>query len=186
MKIWFLKKLHVWVPAGAKMDPKREPKITKILSKALSFRIRFSVDFANTSFVEVYYLSGCPEPPKCGQNAVLSFKIEGTTFSLPNRLFLKMGAKMAPRMTSQTLQNVQKNLPEHLFKKTHILKSVLDTKVLKNDLQNGLSRLAPALFFASPHPPSLQMGPRPRFGFILAPFSLYLVTIFALFWLRVA
>ena len=80
MKMSSLKKLHVAVPSKEKMDPKREPKITKILSKALYFRIRFSVDFANTSFVEVYYLSGCPDPLKCGQNAVLSSKIEGTTF----------------------------------------------------------------------------------------------------------
>ena len=103
MKIAYLKKLHVSVPAGAKMDPKREPKIIKILSKALYLRIRFSVDFANISFVKFYYLSGYPEPPKSGQNAVLSFKIEGTTFSFPNRFFLKMGAKMASRMSSQTL-----------------------------------------------------------------------------------
>ena len=150
MKISFLKKLHVWVPAGAKIDPKRNPKITKILSKALYFRIRFSVDFANTSFVEFYYLSGCPEPPKCGQNAVLSFKIEGTTFSPPNRLFLKMGAKMTPRMTSQTLQNFQKYLPEHLFKKTQISKSVLDTKMLKNYFQKRLRPMALGTFFCFP------------------------------------
>ena len=82
MKMSCLKKLHVSVPSKEKMDPKKEPKITKILSKALYFRIRFYVDFANISFVEFYCLSGYPEPPKCGQNVVLSFKIEGTTFSV--------------------------------------------------------------------------------------------------------
>ena len=173
------------------MDPKREPKITKILSKALYFRIRFSVDFANTSFVEFYYLSGCPEPPKCSQNAVLSFKIEGTTFSPPNRFFLKMGAKMAPRMTSQTLPNFQKYLPEHLFKKTQISKAVLDIKMIKKASQNRLAPMGPGTFFCFPSPIFAPDGTRspfwlhlgsilPFFGthfcFILAPGCLNLVT----------
>ena len=146
----FLKELHVWVPAGAEMDPKRTPKITKILSKVLYFRIRFSVDFANTSFVEFYYLSGCPEPPKCGQNAILSFKIEGTTFSPPKPIISENGSQNVPRMTSQTLQNFQKYLPEHLFKKTQISKSVLDTKMLKNDFQKRLAVMSLGTFFCFP------------------------------------
>ena len=56
------------------------------------FRIRASSDVSNTSCIECYHLSGRPEPRKCDQKTVRSYKIEGTTFSYKNFVSLENGS----------------------------------------------------------------------------------------------
>jgi len=65
---------------GSKTDPKMDPEIHKKRFLAYYFINKKTAKFQK-HFFSIFLLSGRPGPSKSRQNAVLSFKIEGTTVS---------------------------------------------------------------------------------------------------------
>ena len=97
--------------------PNGHPKAPQNQKKQLRhdlFPHSFFHGFSTTCFLTFCHLSGWPGPRKCGQNAVLSFKIKGTTLSRRKRIFSKIPPKVTPQATPETIQNQKKHLPDPL------------------------------------------------------------------------